>query len=125
MSKSNKPLEAKQSKQVFPSQTTRAEFQGSQGGGGQTTSQEGFTAEGKEHVISLVHLDLKILKRVKPGERVTVDLSHTPFQVSTNYGRLGDIPAHKEQLVKQKNLVAGSVHKVSVDDIQASVKLKG
>ena len=42
--------------------------------------------------ISLYHLNLDVLSRVKEGDAVSVDVRTSPFRVVTSKGHLGDIP---------------------------------
>jgi hypothetical protein len=120
MGRGSNVKESAQAITIFPSRTIKKGAQAGTGGSGSSSGSSNI----EQFVINLIHLNLGVLNKVKVGESVTVDATKSPFHVRTKYGRLGDIPQRKEQVVKQSGLTYGFVHSVSTEPPQASVALQ-
>lgn len=73
--------------------------------------------------IDLVRLDRAIHLLAQGGDLVSVQLGAAGLHVLTEWGRLGNVPPHYEQIILDNSLLRGSVLSLDTDPLQVGVVL--
>lgn len=73
--------------------------------------------------VSLYHLNLDVLFRVREGDAVSVDVQTSPFRVITNKGHLGDVPTEYNASIILRQRVKGIVKNLRQNPPGVRIKL--